>query len=75
MTSIVEENMHAKLFTKTNFDMCAVAWQAVILGVKIIKIPCRSRSRAHFTHSIYKCIVMKPMMVNFFAVSLHFPVT
>ena len=26
------------------FDMCAVPWLAVILGIKIIKIPCRSRA-------------------------------
>ena len=50
MTPIVEENMHAKLdlLTKMNFDMClvmihgAVPWPAVILGVKIIMMPCRS---------------------------------
>ena len=34
MTSIVEENMHAKLLTKTNFDMCRVydSWRNAVAG-------------------------------------------
>ena len=83
--SIVEENMHAKLLTKTKFDMGqimihgAVPWPAVILGGKIINIPCRSSilptrftNLSQWNQQIYKFIAMKPTMVNFFAVSLHF---